>query len=148
MPGLKQETAGVIRHGAKLLHAFAEARVPKVTVVVRKAFGGAFITMNSKDLGADFVFAWPQAQIGVMGAQPAVGITHRRELAAAADPDRLRRRLAAEYAETHLGAATAARQGYADEVISPRDTRRRLTWALSVLNDKGSGDRHATNIPL
>ena len=80
MPGVRQEGAGVIRHGAALVHAFAEARVPKVTVVLRKAYGGAFITMNSKDLGADFVFAWPQAEIGVMGARPAVGIIHRREL--------------------------------------------------------------------
>ena len=87
MPGARQEGAGVIRHGAALVHAFAEARVPKVTVVLRKAYGGAFITMNSKDLGADFVFAWPQAEIGVMGARPAVGIIHRRELAAADDTE-------------------------------------------------------------
>ena len=79
----------MIRYGAGLVHAFAEATVPRVTLILRKAFGGAFITMNSKDLGADYVFAWPQAEIGVMGAKPAVGIIHRRELAAAEDPERV-----------------------------------------------------------
>src|SRR5207302_1265251 len=102
MPGMRQESAGVIRHGATLVHAFAEATVPRVTVIVRKAFGGAFITMNSKDLGADYVFAWPQAEIGVMGARPAVGIIHRRELADADDAEMTRDRLVAEYAEKHL----------------------------------------------
>ena len=86
MPGTRQEQAGVIRFGATLVRAFAAATVPRVTVVLRKAYGGAYITMNSKDLGADLVFAWPDAEIGVMGAQPAVGIIHRRELAAAEDP--------------------------------------------------------------
>ena len=88
MPGTGRRATGVIRYGATLVHAFAEATVPRVTVILRKAFGGAFITMNSKDLGADYVFAWPQAEIGVMGAKPAVGIIHRRELAAADDPER------------------------------------------------------------
>ena len=86
MPGTKQEKGGVIRHGAKLVHAFAEATVPKVTIVLRKAFGGAFIAMNSRDLGADYVFAWPQATLGVMGAKQAVGIVKRRDIAAADDP--------------------------------------------------------------
>src|SRR6185503_10669832 len=86
MPGTKQEAAGVIRRGAKLLHAFIEARVPKLTVVIRQAYGGGFITMNCKELGADFAFAWPQATIGIMGAQQAVRITRRREIAAAEDP--------------------------------------------------------------
>jgi acetyl-CoA carboxylase carboxyltransferase component len=133
MPGTKQETAGVIRFGATLVHAFAEATVPKVTVIVRKAFGGAFITMNSKDLGADWVFAWPQAEIGVMGARPAVGIIHRRELQAAEDPTMARERLAADYAQNHLRPEVAAREGYIDELIEPADTRARVAGALGTL---------------
>jgi acetyl-CoA carboxylase carboxyltransferase component len=86
MPGTKQEQGGVIRHGAKLVHAFSEASVPKITVVLRKAFGGAFIAMNARDLGADYTFAWPQAQLGVMGAKQAVTIVKRRDIAAAEDP--------------------------------------------------------------
>ncbi|HZU40213.1 MAG TPA: acyl-CoA carboxylase subunit beta, partial [Solirubrobacteraceae bacterium] len=129
MPGTRQERDGVIRYGAKLVHAFAQATVPRVTVILRKAFGGAFITMNSKDLGADYVFAWPRAEIGVMGAKPAVGIIHRRELAAAEDPERARERLAARYADEHLQAQVAARTGYVDELVAPADTRARLIWA-------------------
>jgi acetyl-CoA carboxylase carboxyltransferase component len=133
MPGTRQESAGVIRFGATLVHAFAEATVPRVTVILRKAFGGAFITMNSKDLGADYVFAWPQAEIGVMGAKPAVGIIHRRELAAASDPDAARERLAAEYAQAQLRPQVAAQSGYVDELIAPSQTRSRLIWALRSL---------------
>ncbi|MGI8429818.1 MAG: acyl-CoA carboxylase subunit beta [Solirubrobacteraceae bacterium] len=133
MPGTRQEGAGVIRFGATLVHAFAEATVPRVTVILRKAFGGAFITMNSKDLGADYVFAWPQAQIGVMGAKPAVGIINRRELAAASDPGAAREQLAAEYTDTQLGPEVAAREGFVDELISPGQTRSRLVWAFSSL---------------
>jgi acetyl-CoA carboxylase carboxyltransferase component len=133
LPGTRQERAGVIRFGASLVHAFAEATVPRLTVVLRKAFGGAFITMNSKDLGADYVFAWPQAEIGVMGAKPAVGIIHRRDLAAAEDREATREQLAAEYAETHLRPEVAAREGHIDELIAPSDTRRRLAGALATL---------------
>jgi acetyl-CoA carboxylase carboxyltransferase component len=102
MPGTGEESAGVIRHGAKLLHAFAEATVPRATVVLRKAFGGAYITMNSKDLGADLTLAWNSAELGIMGASQAVGIIHRRELAAAPDPEAARNRLADVYATRHL----------------------------------------------
>ena len=102
MPGVRQESAGVIRAGANFVHAFAQATVPRITVILRKAFGGAFITMNSKDLGADYVFAWPSAEIGIMGAKPAVGVIHRRQLAAAEDPEAERERLATHYAETQL----------------------------------------------
>jgi acetyl-CoA carboxylase carboxyltransferase component len=123
----------VIRFGASLVHAFAEATVPKVTVILRKAFGGAFITMNSKDLGADYVFAWPQAEIGVMGAKPAVGIIHRRELAAAHDREATRDRLASDYADAQLRPEVAASQGYVDELIEPSDTRARLASALGSL---------------
>jgi acetyl-CoA carboxylase carboxyltransferase component len=133
MPGTRQEGSGVIRLGATLVHAFAEATVPRVTLIVRKAFGGAFITMNSKDLGADYVFAWPQAEIGVMGAKPAVGIIHRRALAAAADPEFERERLAEDYAQTQLRPEVAARTGYVDELIEPWQTRARLAWAFGSL---------------
>jgi acetyl-CoA carboxylase carboxyltransferase component len=133
MPGTKQESAGVIRFGASLVHAFAEATVPRVTVILRKAFGGAYITMNSKDLGADYVFAWPNAQIGVMAARSAVGIIHRRELAAADDPDAARDQLAGEYEETQLCPKMAARAGHIDELIAPSETRSRLTWAFRSL---------------
>jgi acetyl-CoA carboxylase carboxyltransferase component len=133
MPGTRQESAGVIRLGATLVHAFAAATVPRVTVILRKAFGGAFITMNSKDLGADYVFAWPQAEIGVMGAKPAVGIIHRRELAAADDPELAREELAQRYAEDHLRPDVAAAGGFVDELIEPIETRARIAWALRSL---------------
>jgi acetyl-CoA carboxylase carboxyltransferase component len=129
MPGMSQESAGVIRHGAALLRAFAEADVPRLTVVLRKAYGGAYITMNSKDLGAHLTFAWPQAEMGVMAARQAVGIINRRELSGDASRDEL----AALYAAEHLGADTAARNGFVDEVIAPADTRARLAWGLATL---------------
>jgi acetyl-CoA carboxylase carboxyltransferase component len=133
MPGLQQESAGVIRFGATLLRAFAAAKVPKLTVVLRKAYGGAFITMNSKDLGADLVFAWPEAEIGVMGAHSATGIINRRDWEVASDPAARRQELATAYASKHLGAAAAAADGFVDEVIEPRQTRSRLAWALGTL---------------
>jgi acetyl-CoA carboxylase carboxyltransferase component len=133
LPGSKQEAMGVIRHGAKLLHAFAEATVPRFTVVLRKAFGGAYITMNSKDLGADLYLAWTRAELGIMGAHQAVGVVHRRALAAASDPEQERARLADAYATEHLSAGAAARLGAVDEVIRPPETRGRLAWALSTL---------------
>jgi acetyl-CoA carboxylase carboxyltransferase component len=142
LPGTKQEGMGVIRHGAGLLHAFSAARVPKVTVVLRKAYGGGFITMNSRRLGADLALAWPTAEIGVLGARQAVGIVHRRAIADAADPDAEHSRLADEYAERHLKADVAAAAGDVDEVISPADTRGRLIWALSVLGTNRSERSH------
>jgi acetyl-CoA carboxylase carboxyltransferase component len=149
MPGTRQESAGVIRHGAKLLHAFAEATVPRLTVVLRKAYGGAYITMNSKDLGAHLTFAWPQAELGVMAAPQAVSIVHRRVLAAAEDVGAERARLAAAYAGEHLGAEVAAREGFIDEVIAPDDTRARLQWGLETLASGGPRRRpDAGNIPL
>jgi acetyl-CoA carboxylase carboxyltransferase component len=137
MPGTRQEAAGVIRLGASLVRAFAQATVPRITVILRKAFGGAFITMNSKDLGADYVFAWPQAEIGVMGAKPAVGIIHRRELAAADDPDVTRQELAALYSENHLRPTVAAAHGAIDELIEPHQTRSRVAWALRTMERAG-----------
>jgi acetyl-CoA carboxylase carboxyltransferase component len=134
MPGTRQETAGVIRYGAGLLHAFAAATVPKVTVILRKAYGGAVITMNSKDLGADMVFAWPTAEIGIMAAKPAIGIVHRRSIAAAGDEGaKLADELAESYAREHLTPASAAATGFVDEVIEPGETRERLAWALESL---------------
>ena len=131
MPGSREEAAGVIRHGAELVRAFAAAGSPRVTVIVRKAFGGAFITMNSKDLGADLALAWRGAQIGVMGARAAVQIVHRRELAAAAAPHAAADRLAEEYAERHISAERALQVAAIDGVISPGETRPRLAAALA-----------------
>lgn len=133
LPGSSQEANGAIRHGAKLLHAFAESTVPRFTVVLRKAFGGAYITMNSKDLGANLYLAWTRAELGIMGAEQAVGVVHRRALAAAANPAEEQRRLADSYATEHLGAQAAARVGAVDEVIRPGETRPRLAWALSTI---------------
>jgi acetyl-CoA carboxylase carboxyltransferase component len=136
MPGRRQEGAGVIRHGASLLRAFAGASVPRVTVVLRKAYGGAVITMNSKDLGADMVFAWPGAEIGIMAANQAVGVVHRRRLREESDPEALGANLAAAYAEEHLTATAAAASGFIDEVIAPGETRSSLAWALSSLEKR------------
>jgi len=141
LPGSRQERAGVIRHGAALVHAFAAARVPKVTVVLRKAYGGAFIAMNSKELGADLAFAWPGAQLGVMGPQQAVGIVHRRAITAAADPGAHADRLAREYADAHLSARAAAAAGAIDEVIAPSETRGRLVHALDALDPDHQQER-------
>lgn len=130
MPGKRQEDAGIIRHGAELLRAFTAATSPRVTVILRKAFGGAFITMNSKDLGATASFAWPGAQIGIMGARAAVEIIHRRQLAAANGGEREAWRLARRYADAHLSAAAALRLGVIDAVIHPAETRRRVADLL------------------
>ena len=133
MPGIRQERAGVIRHGATLLRAFAGASVPKLTVVVRKAYGGAAITMNSRQLGADVVYAWPGAEIGIMAARQAVAIVHRRELEADAS---IGERLESAYGERHLSADAAAASGFVDEVIDPEDTQPRLARALEWLEPR------------
>jgi acetyl-CoA carboxylase carboxyltransferase component len=134
MPGKRQEEAGVIRHGASLLRAFAGATVPKVTLVLRKAFGGAAITMNSKDLGADVVFSWPGAQIGIMAARQAVGIVHHRALKEEGGPSH--DELADAYATEHLTAPAAAASGWVDEVIDPAASRDHLAWALRSLGGR------------
>jgi acetyl-CoA carboxylase carboxyltransferase component len=141
LPGSAQESAGVIRHGAQLVRAFAAARVPRMTVVLRKAYGGAYITMNSKDLGARPVLAWSRAEIGIMGPQAAVTILHRRRLAAAEAAPELRARLAEEYAARHIAAHNACRLGLIDAVIEPRETRARLAAAMSRAT--AAGERHA-----
>jgi acetyl-CoA carboxylase carboxyltransferase component len=148
LPGSRQERDGVIRHGAKLVHAFAEATVPSVTVIVRKAFGGAFIAMNSKALGADYVFAWPDVEVGVMGAEQAVGILSRREIAAADDPAAHRRRLASAYASEHLGVGGASADGFVDEVIAPDSTRARVASCLESLAGVHRPESRASNVPL
>jgi acetyl-CoA carboxylase carboxyltransferase component len=133
MPGSKQERAGVIRHGASLVRAFAAARVPKLTVVLRKSYGGAYITMNSRDLGADLVLAWPDAELGIMSARAAVGVVHGRQLRAADNVDALRGQLADEYFAEHLRAETVAAAGFIDELVEPGQTRERLASALWTL---------------
>lgn len=147
LPGVKQEWNGVVRRGAKLLHAFAEARVPRVTLVTRKSYGGAYIAMNSRALGATAVFAWPDAEIAVMGAEAAVGILHRKRLAAAADHERdaLKTSLIAEQTRIAGGVRRAMTMGVLDEVIPPGQTRRRLIEAFAAAPaDRGD---HG-NIPL
>ncbi len=139
MPGSRQERAGVIRHGASLLRAFAAARVPKLTVVLRKSYGGAYITMNSRDLGADLVLAWPDAELGIMSARAAVGIVNRRELRVAPDAEAERERLAGVYAHDHLRAESAAAEGFVDEIIEPAQTRDRLAWALRAFDGREDG---------
>ncbi|WP_230316596.1 acyl-CoA carboxylase subunit beta [Conexibacter sp. W3-3-2] len=148
LPGTRQESAGVIRHGAKLVHAFAEADVPKITFVLRKSYGGAHIAMNSGALGADMTFAWPAAQLGVMGAPQAVQFVNKRELAAAEDPVAERSRLAAVYEEQQLDSRVAATGGWVDERIDPADTRDRVAWAMRLLAGRTRSTPRAHNIPL
>jgi propionyl-CoA carboxylase beta chain len=150
LPGVSQEWQGIIRRGAKLIYAYAEATVPKVTVITRKAYGGAYDVMGSKHLGGDVNLAWPTAQIAVMGAQGAVNILYRRELAAAADPDALRAQRIAEYEDTLANPYIAAERGYVDAVIRPAETRSAVTRALRSLRTKRQAlppKKHG-NIPL
>jgi acetyl-CoA carboxylase carboxyltransferase component len=136
LPGVKQEHNAIIRRGAKLLYAYCEATVPRVQVIVRKAYGGAYIVMDSKSIGADLSFAWPTGQTAVMGADGAVNIIYRKELRSAADPTELRARLAADYADTLLHPFAAAQRGHVDDVIDPADTRRVLIRSLALLREK------------
>ncbi len=150
LPGTVQEYGGIIRHGAKLLYAFAEATVPKVTVITRKAYGGAYCVMASKHIRTDFNYAWPSAEIAVMGPEGAVNVLYRRELDKAADPAALRAQKVAEFREKFANPYIAAERGFVDEVIRPRDTRRKLIQALSTLQhkrDKNPPKKHG-NIPL
>lgn len=150
LPGSDQEHQGIIRHGAKLLHAYAEATVPLLTTVTRKAYGGAYCVMAPKQLGADLNLAWPSAQFAVMGAEGAVNILYRRELAEAKKPDALRKKLVQTYEEDVQNPYVAAERGYVDDVIAPMDTRPRLVAALRLLANKRErlpGRKHG-NIPL
>ena len=136
LPGVDQEYAGVIRHGAKLLYAYSEATVPKITVILRKAYGGGYIAMNSRHLGADFVFAWPTAEIAVMGPEGAANIVFRKEIAEAENPDEVRKQKIEEYKEKFANPFVAAAKGYIDEVIEPAETRARLIHSLSLSDNK------------
>jgi propionyl-CoA carboxylase beta chain len=150
MPGTVQEYGGIIRHGAKLLYAFAEATVPKLTVITRKAYGGAYCVMSSKHIRTDVNYAWPTAEIAVMGAEGAVNILYKRELDTATDVAAVRAAKAAEYREKFANPYVAAARGYIDEVIEPRQTRAKLITALSTLEtkrDRNPPKKHG-NIPL
>lgn len=150
LPGLGQEHGGIIRHGAKLLYAYAEATVPKITVITRKAYGGAYDVMSSKHLRGDMNYAWPTAEIAVMGPQGAVNIIFRRELEQAEDPDKRREELVREYREKFANPYVAAARGYIDDVIEPRQTRSKIISALEMLQNKRQKNppkKHG-NIPL
>ena len=150
LPGANQEWGGIIRHGAKLLYAYSEATVPKMTVILRKAYGGAYDVMCSKHIRADYNVAWPTAELAVMGADGAVQIIHRRRIEAAGNPDEERQRLVDEYTERFANPYQAAAMGYIDDVIEPSDTRKRLIKALGMLLDKEETRpaRKHGNIPL
>ncbi|MCI0436479.1 MAG: acyl-CoA carboxylase subunit beta [Gemmatimonadetes bacterium] len=150
LPGVSQEHGGIIRHGAKLLYAFCEATVPRVTVITRKAYGGAYDVMNSKHIRGDVNLAWPSAEIAVMGPKGAVEILYRREIAAAGDPEGLVRRLEQEYRTRFAHPFVAAARGYIDDVIDPRQTRPRVIAALDMLRNKRDQNppRKHGNIPL
>jgi len=150
LPGTAQEWGGIIKHGAKLLYAFSEATVPKITVITRKAYGGAYDVMASKHIRADVNYAYPTAEIAVMGPEGAVNIIFRNEIAAAADQNEERVRLVAEYREKFANPFKAAELGYIDEVIRPEQTREKLIRALQMLKDKRQENpvRKHGNIPL
>jgi propionyl-CoA carboxylase beta chain len=150
LPGTSQEWGGIIRHGAKLLYAFTEATVPKLTVVTRKAYGGAYDVMNSKHMLADFNFAWPQAEVAVMGPEGAVNIIHRRDIAKSPTPEERREKLISDYKARFANPYSAAERGYIDDVIVPHETRPKLIKALETLQTKrvqGPKRKHG-NIPL
>ena len=150
LPGQKQEHSGIIRHGAKLLFAYSEATVPKISLILRKAYGGAYIAMNSKNMGADVVFAWPIAQMAVMGAEGAVDIIFKREIAGSENPAEKRQLLIEEYENKFANPYIAAARGYVDEIIEPQDSRQRIIMALDMLKTKKQENPHKKhgNIPL
>ncbi|WP_198659010.1 acyl-CoA carboxylase subunit beta [Nocardiopsis sp. FIRDI 009] len=150
LPGTDQEHSGVIRHGAKLLYAYCEATVPRVQVIVRKAYGGAYIVMDSRSIGTDLSLAWPGNEIAVMGAEGAVNVVHRRELRSSADPEALRARLVADYRRRLMHPYRAPEEGFVDDVIDPADTRLAVLRGLAVLRDKRREQprRKHGNVPL
>jgi acetyl-CoA carboxylase carboxyltransferase component len=148
LPGVDQEHAGVIRHGAKILYAYSEATVPKITVILRKAYGGGYIAMNSRHLRADFVFAWPTAEIAVMGPEGAANIVFRKEIAEAEDPETMRQQKIEEYKQKFANPFVAASQGYIDEIIEPKQTRSMILHALKDSENKNiSGPKKKHGIP-
>ncbi|HRU67717.1 MAG TPA: carboxyl transferase domain-containing protein, partial [Bacteroidia bacterium] len=145
LPGIDQEHAGVIRHGAKVLYAYSEATVPKITVITRKAYGGGYIAMCSRHLKADFVFAWPTAEIAVMGPEGAANIIFRKEIMEAEDPEKMRQQKIKEYKDKFANPYVAAAYGYVDAVIEPRETREFLVHSLEISinkNEKGPFKKH------
>jgi acetyl-CoA carboxylase carboxyltransferase component len=150
MPGTEQEWAGIISHGAKLLYSYSEATVPKITVVIRKAYGGAYIGMCSKNLGADYVMAWPSAEMAVLGAEAACSIIHRREIAEAEDPESKKRELIALYEEEFGNPYAAATIASIDEIIAPKDTRKKIAFLLNAFSNKTENllPKKHSNIPL
>jgi acetyl-CoA carboxylase carboxyltransferase component len=136
LPGTEQEYGGIIRHGSKLLYAFSEATVPRMTVITRKAYGGAYLVMNSKHIRADISFAWPTAEIAVMGAEGAVNVIQRKQIEDAEDPEAKRAELIDDYQERFSTPYIAAERGYVDDVIEPQDTRKRLVQSLEMLRSK------------
>jgi acetyl-CoA carboxylase carboxyltransferase component len=150
LPGTDQEYGGIIRHGAKLLYAYCESTVPRVQIITRKAYGGAYVVMNSKSIGADLAYAWPSGEIAVMGPQGAVNIIFRKEIEAAADTEARRAELIAEYTDRFANPYSAAERGYVDAVIDPRETRQVLAKALDVLRSKKERlpQRKHGNVPL
>ena len=150
MPGSRMEHSGIIRRGAKMLYAYCEASVPKVSLILRKAYGGAYIAMNSKGMGADIVYAWPIAQIAVMGAEGAVNIMFKHELEAAEDKEKVRREKIAEYNDNFMSPYIAAKLGFIDEVIAPEETRRKIRFAFESLSSKERSEISYShgNIPL
>jgi acetyl-CoA carboxylase carboxyltransferase component len=150
LPGVDQEYGGIIRHGAKLLYAYCEATVPRIQVITRKAYGGAYVVMDSKSVGSDISFAWPTAELAVMGPQGAVEVVYRRELQAAADPVARRAELVDEYTERYANPYIAAERGYIDDVIDPADTRIKLITGLQLLESKREElpKRKHGNVPL
>jgi len=150
LPGVRQEHGGIIRHGAKLLYAFAEATVPKVTVITRKAYGGAYCVMASKHIRTDINLAWPTAEIAVMGAEGAVGVLYRREINDAPDKEQARATRISEFEEKFANPYVAAERGFIDEIIEPAYTRPKLIRALALLENKRDTNppkKHG-NIPL
>jgi len=150
LPGIDQEYGGIIRHGAKLLYAYCEATVPRIQIVTRKAYGGAYVVMNSKSIGCDLAFAWPSAELAVMGPQGAVDILYKRELQSSADPAALRTELVEEYTERFSNPYQAAERGFVDDVIDPADTRIKLIAGLDLLRTKREELPHRKhgNVPL
>jgi len=150
LPGVDQEYGGIIRHGAKLLYAYCEATVPRIQIITRKAYGGAYVVMNSKSIGCDLAFAWPSAELAVMGPQGAVEILYRRELQTAADPAARRNELVDEYTERFANPYIAAERGFVDDVIDPSETRIKLIAGLDMLRSKREELPHRKhgNIPL
>ena len=136
LPGIKQEHGGIIRHGAKILYAYSEATVPKLTVILRKAYGGAYVALNSKSIGADLVFAWPNAEIAVMGPQGAANIIFAKEINVSANPEETRAKKIKEYREKFANPYVAASKGMVDDVIDPRETRIKIIQGLEILKNK------------